>query len=129
MTRARHGRHPQYHTSADNLDFVRPKVLAASLSLCVDIVDVLEHDGQYVNQNPKCEPQLGRRGLYRAIGGERDRAGFEQALLWVLNLSDGQHGLFDVAERSRLALWDSPPCDPGTFGARAVERSYSGKLW
>ena len=102
MTRARHGRHPQYHTSADNLDFVRPKVLADSLSLCVDIVDVLEHDGKYVNQNPKCEPQLGRRGLYRAIGGEHDPAGFEQALLWVLNQSDGQHGLFEVAERSRL---------------------------
>ena len=57
---------------------------------------MLEHDRTYVNQHPKCEPQLGRRGLYREIGAE------EMAMLWVLNQSDGQHSLLDIAERSGL---------------------------
>jgi aminopeptidase-like protein len=65
---------------------------------------VLENNRRYLNLNPKCEPQLGRRGLYRSIGGgDQDRAR-ELALLWVLNLSDGQHSLLDIAERSRLSF-------------------------
>ena len=63
------------------------------------MLDILERDGVWVNQNPKCEPQLGRRGLYRKVGGGSSR---EDALLWVLNLSDGQHSLLDIALRSNL---------------------------
>lgn len=75
---------------------------AVSLSKCLSILSVLEKNAIYVNQNPKCEPQLGRRGLYRAIGGQADGGVNELALLWVLNLSDGQHALLDIAERSGL---------------------------
>jgi len=62
---------------------------------------VLEHDGVYVNQSPWCEPQLGKRGLYRATGGT-ELPNLEMALLWVLNLSDGQHGLLEIANRAHL---------------------------
>jgi aminopeptidase-like protein len=100
LMRGRHGEYPEYHTSADNLDFVRPAALADALALTLAILDVLEADRTYLNQNPRCEPQLGRRGLYRAMGGLRDPGFDEMALLWVLNLSDGRHGLLDIAERS-----------------------------
>ena len=46
------------------------------------------------------EPQLGRRGLYRALGGA-GKSG-PMAMLWVLNLADGEHSLLDMAERSGL---------------------------
>ena len=95
------GSFPEYHTSADNLDFVRPGQLAGSLRACVAIMDVLENNGRYCNQNPYCEPQLGRRNLYRSTGGEG--IGVEiSARLWVLNLSDSRHSLLDIAERSGL---------------------------
>ena len=95
------GSFPEYHSSADNLDFIRPQSLAGSLRLCAGIVDVLESDGRYCNTNPYCEPQLGRRNLYRSTGG--DGVGAEiTARLWVLNLSDGEHSLLDIAERSGL---------------------------
>ena len=100
LTRTPHGRFPEYHTSADNLEFVHPSRLAASFAACLAILDVLENDRTYVNQNPKCEPQLGKRGLYHAIGGIAHSPVGEMALLWVLNLSDGQHSLLDIAERS-----------------------------
>jgi aminopeptidase-like protein len=99
LTRTPNGRFPEYHTSADNLDFVRPEALEDSLEKCLRIVEILERDGAYLNLSPKCEPQLGRRGLYRATGG-RELPGFEMALLWVLNLSDGRHSLLDIAERA-----------------------------
>jgi aminopeptidase-like protein len=96
LSRTPHGCFPEYHTSADNLDFVRPGQLAGSLAACLEIFDVLENDRTYVNQNPKCEPQLGKRGLYRDIGDD------EMAMLWVLNLSDGDHSLLDIADRAAL---------------------------
>jgi aminopeptidase-like protein len=95
------GSFPEYHTSADNLDFIKPRALGASLRVCAAIVDVLEGNGCYRNLNPCCEPQLGRRGLYHSTG--RDGIDAEiNARLWVLNLSDGNHSLLDIAERSKL---------------------------
>lgn len=102
LTRTPHGCFPEYHTSADDLDFVTPDALAESLAVYRRVVDVLEGDRTLLNTNPKCEPQLGRRGLYRAMGGHADAADRQMAMLWVLNLSDGTHSLLDVAERSGL---------------------------
>jgi aminopeptidase-like protein len=95
------GTFPEYHTSADNLDFIHPEQLARSLILCALIFDVLENNRTYLNQNPYCEPQLGKRNLYRRTGGESIDAEVN-ARLWVLNLSDGMHSLLDIAESSGL---------------------------
>ena len=63
---------------------------------------MLETNEAYVNLSPKGEPQLGRRGLYRAIGAAAGASVDELSLLWVLNLADGEHTLVDIAERSGL---------------------------
>lgn len=95
------GSFPEYHTSADNLSFIQPLKLAESLRVCTAILDVVENNRLYCNQNPYCEPQLGRRNLYRSTGGQSVGAEIT-ARLWVLNLSDGKHSLLDIAERSGL---------------------------
>jgi aminopeptidase-like protein len=100
--RSRFGEIPQYHTSADDLDFIRPEHLGESYRLITQILDVIENDTIYVNLMPKCEPQLGRRGLYNAVGGDKDTAAANMAMLWILNLSDGAHSLLDIAERADL---------------------------
>ncbi len=100
--RTPNGRYPEYHTSADNLDFVKPSSLVESFSKCLAALTVLERNQTYVNLNPKCEPHLGKRKLYQTIGGEADAPQFELAMLWVLNLSDGAQTLLDVAERSGI---------------------------
>jgi aminopeptidase-like protein len=94
------GRYPEYHTSADNLDLVRPEALADSLETCLAVVDVLEGGRRYLNQSPKGEPQLGARGLYHQMGGRVAVDASELSQLWVLNLSDGDHSLLEIAERS-----------------------------
>ena len=96
------GEYPEYHTSDDDLALVRPEALADSLSLLSATVDVLEGDVRYRNVLPYCEPQLGKRGLYRQFGGGKPDGQLELALLWVLNLSDGTHSLLDIAERAEL---------------------------
>ena len=100
--RSQFGTFPEYHTSADNLDFIRPDHLELSCNLLLAVIDIIEKDRAYVNLYPKCEPQLGRRGLYAALGGHKDASEQQMAMLWVLNLSDGRHSLLDIAERAGL---------------------------
>ncbi|MGE0312091.1 MAG: DUF4910 domain-containing protein [Lautropia sp.] len=104
FSRSTYGSYPQYHTSADDLDFVRPAHLQTSLALLASAASVLERDAVPLNLNPKCEPQLGRRGLYSLIGGHNESQKMQLALLWVLNLGDGEHSLLDIARRSGIAF-------------------------
>jgi aminopeptidase-like protein len=104
LTRTSNGAYPEYHTSADNLDLIKPQTLAQSLAACLRIVNMLENDRYYTNTSPKGEPQLGKRGLYRKSGGQRDVGQREYALLWVLNFCDGAHSLLDISERSGLSF-------------------------
>jgi aminopeptidase-like protein len=104
LSRTPHGRFPEYHTSADDLNFVDASSLADSFAKCLAVFEVLEANKAFVNQNPKCEPQLGKRGLYRTWGGYADAETRELAMLWVLNQSDGTHKLLDIAERSGMSF-------------------------
>ncbi len=104
LTRRPNGEFPEYHTSADNPDFVKATELAEAWLLCLRIFDVLERERSYVTLAPYGEPQLGRRGLYRTTGGLQHIPDRQLALLWVLNQSDGRHSLADIAERAGLPL-------------------------
>jgi len=102
LMRTPHGRFPEYHTSADNPDFVKPASLGESLRRLIAVVGDLECNGTFLNANPFCEPQLGRRGLYKAVGNRPDPGAEAMAMLWVLNLSDGSRSLSDIADRAGI---------------------------
>jgi aminopeptidase-like protein len=104
LMRTPNGEYPEYHSSADNLSLLRPDSLAHSLAVLQRIVTVIEGDAVYRSRNPKGEPQLGRRGLYATMGGQREANYDQMALLWVLNLADGHHTLLDIAERAGFAF-------------------------
>lgn len=104
LMRTVYGDFPEYHTSADDLTFVRPEALAASLGRYADILHILEHDRIFVNTSPRGEPQLGRRGLYGTIGGQNTEEQSRLAMKWVLNLSDGTNSLLDIACRSAVSF-------------------------
>lgn len=102
LTRTPYAGYPEYHTSADDLDFVSPAAMADTLAVCREAFAVLDRDRHYVNLSPYGEPQLGRRGLYGSLGGRSDAEQAQMAMLWVLSLADGTHSLLDVAERAGL---------------------------
>ena len=104
LMRTPYGRFPEYHTSADNLEFINQEYLADSLKKYMKAVFVLENNNIYLNLNPKCEPQLGRRGLYKMIGAQKGSGIEELAIFWVLNLSDGTNSLLDISIRSGLSF-------------------------
>ena len=92
----------EYHTSADNLDQLNSTDLAESYRIAQQLLNTLEENGRPVNLQPHGEPQLGRRGLYQSYGSASHHAELQQAVLWVLNLADGQHDLLAIARRSQL---------------------------
>lgn len=104
LSRTPDGEFVEYHTSADDLNFVDASSLGDSLDKSLAILEVLEENRVYVNQNPKCEPQLGKRGLYGTFGGYGNSETGELAMLWVLNQSDGSRSLLEITERSGLSF-------------------------
>jgi aminopeptidase-like protein len=104
FTRTPTAEYPEYHTLADDLSLVTPAALGESIRQLQRLVETLEENRCYINLQPKCEPHLGRRGLYRQVGGIKEAGAREMAFLWVLNYSDGAHDLLDIAGRSGLPL-------------------------
>jgi len=102
LSRSAHGTFKEYHTSADNLDFIKAGKLLESLNLCLRVIHAIESNKYFINTNPKCEPQLGKRGLYSAIGGHQGARTKEMAMLWILNMSDGHHSLSTISEKSNI---------------------------
>jgi len=100
--RSMFGEFPEYHTSADNLDFIKSKHLASSYQMIVETLDILERNRTPINTAPKGEPQLGRRGLTEAFADGPDAMAIRMALMWILNLADGDNTLLDIAERADL---------------------------
>jgi aminopeptidase-like protein len=127
LTRTPNGEYEQYHSSADDFSIIDRDALAESLRACAALMDVADRETTYVNLNPKCEPRLGKRGLYRPTGGTHPGE-FEQALLWVLNQSDGSRSLLEIAERSGLTFDTIAAAADALVGVellRAVEKESS----
>jgi aminopeptidase-like protein len=102
LTRTPNGDYPEYHTSADNMSLIQPSALADSLAAYSAILALIENNHVYQSNFPYCEPQLGKRGLYRTTGGHGNPEQRQMAILWILNQADGHHDLLEISERSGL---------------------------
>jgi len=102
LTRTPNGAYPEYHTSADNMSLITPNAMADSLATYCAIFALIENNHVYKSNFPYCEPQLGKRGLYRTTGGHGTPEQRQMAILWVLNQANGEHDLLDIAERADL---------------------------
>jgi aminopeptidase-like protein len=101
LTRSPNGTYPEYHSSADNVEFIGEEFLAESIIAITRLLTLLDANHTYRNLSPKGEPRLGTRGLYGSVGGTTPGTS-QSALLWVLNQSDGTRDLLSIAERSDL---------------------------
>jgi aminopeptidase-like protein len=121
LMRSPNGSYPEYHTSADDLSLVTPFALGDSLVQLLRVIQIVERNQRYINLKPKCEPQLGRRGLYQQVGGAADAKKKEMAMLWVLNLSDGWNDLLEIAIRAKLPFDQISEAAQALFEANLLE--------
>lgn len=100
LMRTRYGKYNEYHTSADNKEFISFERMEDTVRMYLDIINVIEKNAYYKNLKPYCEPQLGKYGLYPEIGSDKDTAETVSSLMWALNLSDGMNDLITISEKS-----------------------------
>jgi aminopeptidase-like protein len=101
-----YGTYPEYHTSADNRNFISFDAMEESIKKYLEIIELLERNDKYLNMFPYGEPQLGKRGLYPTLGSQKNRNQYVNAIMWILNLSDGEHDLIDISEKSKIPVKD-----------------------
>ena len=102
IARSIYTRYPEYHTSADDKSFISFAAMVESVDAYETTLQVLDRNVTLTRTDPRCEPQLGKRGLYPNLGAGSRGAQEIAALRWVLNFSDGDHDLLAIAERSGL---------------------------
>lgn len=98
------GKFEEYHTSADDLNFISVGQIDRAANFCIDIIDVIESNLKFKNKIMYCEPQLGKRGLYRTFGGKKLNSEDHKAIKWILNMSDGKNDLIDISVTSKIKL-------------------------
>jgi len=104
LMRTMYGKYPEYHTSADNKDFISFEAMEKSVLKYLEIIEVLERNEKYINKMPFCEPQLGKRGLYPTLGSQKGTADSVTAMMWILNLTDGTNDLISISEKSKIPI-------------------------
>jgi len=117
LTRTIYNHFTEYHTSADNLEFISKEHLVDSFKKYYKIFQLLEkedidgtkvkkikkYDNEefFINCNPKCEPNLGKRGLYRTFHNKLVKIN-DLSIFWILNYSDGFHSLSEISKLAKI---------------------------
>ena len=113
--RSKYEQFPEYHTSADNMDLISPEGLQGSFDVMRKVIRTLEHNYRYT-MTVKCEPQLGKRGLYPTIShkGSHDTV---NVMRDFIAYADGRHDLINISNiigaptdtlielKDKLMLW------------------------
>jgi len=99
FTRTPYEKFNEYHTSADNLDFVSANVIKNSANVLYRALVKYEQRECYLVTHDGCEPMLSKKSLYRQIGvpGHTDVGKIRN---WIIFLSDGMHTISDITKIS-----------------------------
>ena len=95
--------YPEYHTSADNKNFISFEAMEGSVNKYLEIIELIERNEKYINTMPYGEPQLGKRGLYPTFT-QTGNDDYVRAMMWILNLADGEHDLISISEKSKYPI-------------------------
>ncbi|HMO39151.1 MAG TPA: DUF4910 domain-containing protein [Saprospiraceae bacterium] len=96
------GRYLEYHTSADNKAFISFEAMAESVEVLFSWVQLIERNEYYRNTLPYGEPMLGKRGLYPTKVSNAERSAQLKAMMWMLNLADGENDLIEILKRGNI---------------------------
>lgn len=103
LMRTMYGQYPQYHTSLDNKSFINFSAMGKTVGMYARILQRIEQSPLWKSRLPYGEPFLGKRGLYSTLG-TTSKSDIQQALMWILNFSDGKHTLSDISDRSGISV-------------------------
>lgn len=109
ITRSMYTHYKEYHTSLDNKDFISFTAFKESIEFYLKVILCFESFGKYENLTPHCEPMLGKRNLYDSIGAANKTNQTQNAFLYLLSFSDGNHDLVDIANKMEISMYELLP--------------------
>ena len=108
VSKDRYHTYPEYHSSADDLNFVTAAHLNESLELYLQVVKKLEELRFFRNKQPNCEVMLSKHDLYPALGGASKPTPGEPSriasVLWLLFYLDGNTPLSSISNWTGIPL-------------------------
>ena len=106
ISKSKYYDYKEYHTSLDNLNFIKTDYIFKSLKIYKKIIDNLERLEIYSLNNKYCEPMLSKHDLYPKVGGKiKPTIGKHSSLdiiLWLIFLCDGKTSIDEVLDKIRI---------------------------
>lgn len=94
----------EYHTSADNLDFISPAGFQGSFDVLTKCIQALEYNENY-QVTCLCEPQLGKRGLIPTVSNKETSLQNEaQNVKNIVGYADGRSDLIDLSDMIKAPI-------------------------
>lgn len=93
--RSKYQQFPEYHSSADNMDLISPEGLQGAYEVMVKVINALENNYHY-QMLCKCEPQLGKRGLYPTISKKGSNYSV-RTMQHLIAYADGRNDLIGIS--------------------------------
>ncbi|WP_135854108.1 DUF4910 domain-containing protein [Halorussus salinus] len=121
VARTVYGEYDEYHTSADDREFVELESLVESADWIADRLWEFEHAGRQRNLEPYGEPMLSKHDLFPTVSDWSDQTRqltgveelseeqFLKRVLLVLQYSDGDHDLVEIADERDCTVEELVP--------------------
>ena len=107
LMKTKYGEFNEYHTSADNLEFVTQKGLEDSFNFYVKCIDLIDINHFYKN-NILCEPFLSKYGLFNDIGALKGIENIGEYCRRILYYCDGDNDLINIYKILHLWTFKTP---------------------
>ena len=108
ITKDKYYEYDQYHSSLDNLDYVKAENIEYTLGIYKKLIQKIEKLEIYIKKIPECETMLSRHNLYSNVGGQllptSNKYNDTDIILNILFNSDGQKPLIWIAKKLNLEL-------------------------
>jgi len=107
IMRSKYGTYPEYHTSLDNLDLISAAGLNGAYEVIRAAIECIEAN-ELFRTSVKCEPQLGKRGLYPTVS-TKETAAIVGNMMNLIAYADGERTLLEIATKIGVPLWELLP--------------------
>lgn len=107
LMRTMYGEYKEYHTSADNKDFISFNAIKETIEMYYKVCQAFEINHKYINLNPYGEPFLSKHNLYPDLStpsGIKEQ--WLKQILFILNFSDGETALLEIADKLNVPVLD-----------------------
>ena len=95
--RSKYGTYPEYHTSLDNFELVTLKGISGGFKVAKEAISILLKN-IYPKSKTICEPQLGKRGLYKINLQNKDIDNLTKSYLDFAAYSDGTNSIKNISK-------------------------------